>query len=39
MKTKQEELDALQEKSQQMETELSKHAMQTQLFEQSYGKK
>jgi chromosome segregation ATPase len=39
MKTKQQELDALREKSQQLETELANHAMQTQLFEQSYGKK
>ncbi|MCY3012204.1 MAG: hypothetical protein NTY42_20580 [Planctomycetota bacterium] len=39
MKTKQQELDALREKSQQLETELANHTMQTQLFEQSYGKK
>jgi len=39
MKTKQQALDALREQSQQLETELANHAMQTQLFEQSYGKK
>jgi chromosome segregation ATPase len=39
MKTKQQALDALREQSQQLETELANHAIQTQLFEQSYGKK
>jgi chromosome segregation ATPase len=38
MKTKQQALDALREHSQQIETFLANHAIQTQLFEQSYGK-